>query len=192
MYFDEIDYFSPFFFHFLKFYWSIVDLQCRDNFCCTAGDSVIHILHIHTSIFFQILFPYRFAQNIGSPADRLFHIYNSMHMPVPNLQYIPPCYQAPLITISLLSKKKTAWKKDFMKAKRREGDSDPHTLALFINASWDFVCTCFTFVSKLRAVLQHINQGVGVVGGDWKQSKESLKTISSIQKRIELYHLWIR
>ena len=28
--------------HFLKFYWSMVDLQCCDNFCCKQGDSVKH------------------------------------------------------------------------------------------------------------------------------------------------------
>ena len=36
-------------FYFLKFNWCIVDLQCCDNFSCTANDSVIHG---HISILF--------------------------------------------------------------------------------------------------------------------------------------------
>ena len=36
------------FFHFLKFYWSIVDLQCCDNFHCTTKWSSHTCTHIHS------------------------------------------------------------------------------------------------------------------------------------------------
>ena len=45
----------------LVLYWSIVDLQCCVSFRCTADDSVIHV---HTPILFQILFPDRLLQKI--------------------------------------------------------------------------------------------------------------------------------
>ena len=54
--------FSPFgrrdifFFSFLNFYWSIVDLQCCVSFRHT---SKVNQLYIHISILFKILFPYR-------------------------------------------------------------------------------------------------------------------------------------
>ena len=41
-----------------KFYWSTVDLQCCDSFCWA-------VVHIHTSILFQILSPHRWSRNIG-------------------------------------------------------------------------------------------------------------------------------
>ena len=46
----------------LKLYWSVVDLQYCDNFCNTKSDSVIHI---YTSILFQILSPYRLSSILG-------------------------------------------------------------------------------------------------------------------------------
>ena len=46
---------------FLKFYWSIADLQCCISFRCTVKCSVIHIF-----ILLQILFSYRLSQNIES------------------------------------------------------------------------------------------------------------------------------
>ena len=49
-------------FFFFKFYWSVVDLQCCDNFCCpTRWFSYT----CTTFILFKILFPYRLSQNIG-------------------------------------------------------------------------------------------------------------------------------
>ena len=51
-----------FFFHFLKFYWSVVDLQCDGVSDIQQSDSVIHIC---TSILFQILFLHRLSQNTG-------------------------------------------------------------------------------------------------------------------------------
>ena len=49
-------------FIFLKFYWRIVNLQCKDNFCYAAKWFSYTYTPIH---FFQILFPYRLSQNIG-------------------------------------------------------------------------------------------------------------------------------
>lgn len=40
------------FFHFLKLYWSIVDLQACGDFCCTHRDSAIPV---YTSILFPVL-----------------------------------------------------------------------------------------------------------------------------------------
>ena len=56
----EIGVTVDFSFSFLKnFYWHIVDLQCCVNSGVQQSDSVIHV-----SILFQILFPFRFLQNI--------------------------------------------------------------------------------------------------------------------------------
>ena len=57
--------FQPIFFSFLFFlvlilYWSIVDLQYSVSFRCTAKR---FSLHIHISILFHFLFPYRLLQN---------------------------------------------------------------------------------------------------------------------------------
>ena len=38
------------FFHFLKSYWGIVDLQCCDNFCCSKKKMIQ--LYIYTHLFF--------------------------------------------------------------------------------------------------------------------------------------------
>ena len=57
------------FIHFSILFWSIVDLQCCVSFKCTAEwfqvySRVIPVIHIRVFILFQILFPYRFLQNI--------------------------------------------------------------------------------------------------------------------------------
>ena len=40
-------------------YWSIDDLKCCVSFTCMQSDLLIHV---HISILFQILFPYRLVQ----------------------------------------------------------------------------------------------------------------------------------
>ena len=70
-----------------KFYWSIVDLQWCENFCCMTKWFSYTFTHIHS---FQILFPCRLPQTIDRvrcaiqqvPVDHPFHIYNSVHMTV--------------------------------------------------------------------------------------------------------------
>ena len=42
-------FFLFFFFHFLKFYWSVIDLQCCDNFCHTTKWFSYTYAHIHSS-----------------------------------------------------------------------------------------------------------------------------------------------
>ena len=62
--------------------WSIVDLQCCLNYCCTAkwfSDS-IHT-HTHTFIFENVLFHYDFSQDTQ---------YSSLYYANPNLPLFPP------------------------------------------------------------------------------------------------------
>ena len=68
------------------------------------SDSVIHI---HVSIIFQILLPFRLLQNIELYRRSLLVIYfkySSVYMSVPNSQSILPPHLSPLVTISLFSK----------------------------------------------------------------------------------------
>ena len=84
----------PFVFFFNLFYWSIVDLQCCANFCCTAE----WFSYTCTYILFHILFPlwltlgYRIQFPVLYSRTLLFihSIYNSLHLLTPNSQSIPP------------------------------------------------------------------------------------------------------
>ena len=68
------------------------------------------VTHIHISVLFQILFPFRLLQNIEFPVlySRsllvIYFKYGSVCMSIPNSQGIPPPHLSPLVTISLFSK----------------------------------------------------------------------------------------
>ena len=67
-----------------SFYWSITDLQCCDNFCWTS-DSVIHM---HTSILFQILYQLSYSSWIVHGFCFFVFVFlgpNLWHMEVPRL-----------------------------------------------------------------------------------------------------------
>ena len=83
--------------------WSIVDLQCCVNFCCSVSGSVIHI-HTHTHTFICILFHYDLLRGIEYSslcytvkAFFLIHsLYNNLPLLIPNFHsYFPhptsPC-----------------------------------------------------------------------------------------------------
>ena len=93
-------FYSFFFFNFLKFYWSIVDLQCCDNFCCTPKWFSYTRTHIHsfldsfptqTITEYWIEFPVPYISSNHST-------YHSMHMPIPNPQPIHP-HQTQSLTV---------------------------------------------------------------------------------------------
>ena len=83
------------FFNFKKFYWSIVDLQCCDNSCCTAK----WFSYIFTQfILFQILFLYIFHRILGRVFLCFIKVpcwlttpYTRVHIPVSNPNpFLPP------------------------------------------------------------------------------------------------------
>ena len=82
-------------FHFLKFYWSVVDLQGCDNFCCiTKWFSYTH-MYIHSpsdSFPTQIITEYwvEFSGLYSRSSLANHSIYLSMYMPIPNSQSISP------------------------------------------------------------------------------------------------------
>ena len=85
--------------YFFKFYLSTVDLQCCVNFCCIAKwFSYTYI------ILFHILFHYHLSQDTeySSPCYTvgvccLSTLYISLHLLIPNSQFIPPPTFLPLI-----------------------------------------------------------------------------------------------
>ena len=56
---DKYIYYLLNFFSFLKFYWSIVDLWCCDNFCCTTKWLSYTCTHIHSFFFLSFFFFFR-------------------------------------------------------------------------------------------------------------------------------------
>ena len=92
-------------FLFLKiFYWSIIDLQCSFNFCCTAKwprhthtHTYIYIYthiymytHTHIHSFFHTFFHHVLTQKIGWGTSLLIQSKcNSFHLPTPNSLSIP-------------------------------------------------------------------------------------------------------
>ena len=84
---------TTYFFKFILFYSSIVDLQHFVNFCLTAQ----WFSYTYTCILFHILFHYGPSQNIEysslcySRTLLLIHsIYNSLHLLISNSHHIPP------------------------------------------------------------------------------------------------------
>ena len=83
-------------FGFKKFYWSIVDLQIVIISAIQQSDSV---MCMHISVLFQILFPYRWSQNIDWVEFPVLHsrsplathsVYHRVRVPISNPQFIPP------------------------------------------------------------------------------------------------------
>ena len=73
------------FFHVLKiFSWSIVDLQCWVNFCCTAR----WFSYIYVYIIFHLRFHYGLPQDTEYSSLALFvhPVYNSLHRLIPDSQ----------------------------------------------------------------------------------------------------------
>ena len=89
------------FFHFLKFYWQIVDVQYCDDFCCTT--KWFNYTYTHTCSF-QILSPSRPTSDYWIEFSVLYSrsllashsIYLTVHMPIANPQSIPPPTSFPL------------------------------------------------------------------------------------------------
>ena len=95
--------------YFLKFYWSIVDLQCCDNFC----SSTAWFSYTYTHPFFFKFFSHKdYHRILGRVPCAIYiltllashSIYHSVHMPIPNPESIPPPDLSSLVTISLFSK----------------------------------------------------------------------------------------
>ena len=92
-------YFSLFFF---KVFCRIVNLQDDECFCCTAGDSIIHV---HASILSQTLSPHRLSQNMGRVpcAGQQVPVGQSFHRPQGACANpTPPVHPSRPITSSLL------------------------------------------------------------------------------------------
>ena len=89
---------------FLKFYWSIIDLQC-----CVSGvqqsDSVIHIFILFQSFLLQVITEYwvEFPVLYSRSLLVTYLIYSSVCMLIPNSWFIPPppLHVSPLVIISL-------------------------------------------------------------------------------------------
>ena len=84
-----------YFFRFLRFYWSTVNLQCCDNFHCTAewfGYTCMHIHSLSDSFPTYIITKYWVEFSVLYSRSPLANhsIYLGVYMPVPNLQSIPP------------------------------------------------------------------------------------------------------
>ena len=90
---------------FFNFYWSIDDLQCHVNFCCTAkwlSYTHIYTLFLHSFplwfiVGYWISFPVLYSRTL------LFicSMYNSLHLLTPTSHSISPPTLSPLATTSL-------------------------------------------------------------------------------------------
>ena len=90
------------YFVYLLCYWSIVDLKCCVNYCCTAK----WLSYTYIYILFHILFHYDLSEDIEYISKTLLFIhpiYNILPLLIPNSHSFPPLDPFPLATTSLFS-----------------------------------------------------------------------------------------
>ena len=93
-------------FYFLNlFYWSIVDLQCYINFCCTAKWLSYTYLYTFFFIFLSMMVYHRILNIVpcATQQNLVVHpaLYDSLHLLTWNSQSLPPPWQPQACSLCL-------------------------------------------------------------------------------------------